>query len=57
MLSGEEVETAFLQAMKQQNSDEAWRLLSRFRTFNSEKYLPVRLAQSYVNSDKKKKNF
>jgi tetratricopeptide (TPR) repeat protein len=57
MLSGEEVETAFLQAMKQQNSDEAWRLLSRFRTFNSEKYLPVRLAQSYVNSDKKKMNF
>jgi CHAT domain-containing protein len=57
-LSAAELERDFLLAVKEKNEEQAWQLLSRNRELISEKYLPQRLAISYLNaSGAKRKDF
>ena len=49
-VSAAEIESEFLAAVSGNNSEEAWRLLSRNRELISGKYLPQRLATSYIES-------
>lgn len=55
-LSAANVERGFLDAFRQKNDGQAWQLLSRNRELIQEKYLPQRLAISYLNApdDEKK---
>lgn len=48
--SADELERDFLVAFGQKNNDEAWRLLSRNRELIREKYLPQRLAMSFLKA-------
>jgi CHAT domain-containing protein len=49
-LSADELESSFLDAMRAGNDDEAAKLLSSNRELIREKYLPQRLAMSYVEA-------
>jgi CHAT domain-containing protein/tetratricopeptide (TPR) repeat protein len=48
--SADELERDFLAAFGQKNNDEAWLLLSRNRELIREKYLPQRLAMSFLKA-------
>ncbi len=48
--SAVELEQDFLTAFGQKNNEEAWRLLSQNRELIREKYLPQRLAMSFLNA-------
>ena len=57
-ISAADLERDFLIAVKEKNEEQAWRLLSRNRELISEKYLPQRLAISYLNaSGEERKDF
>lgn len=56
--SATELERDFILAVQEKNAENAWRLLSRNRELIREKYLPQRLAMSYLTAaDDDKENF
>lgn len=49
-LSSDELKTVFLNAFRQKNDEEAWRLLSQNRELITGKYLPQKLVMSFVEN-------